>query len=228
MAEFEHTAKLSGKTTNREQLDPAAKAFGEWIGALSKDGVLALAGAAGAKVAPKVMPKVETAITSKVGAVRDAVKQTSELGAAVAATPEGVIVKMPKGRTTLEKIHDPIEARWEHRINLRKGDGSKSSGMEYAWKRHGGGGTSKKSQFTISRAEVETILQDKKVITSQAIKSSTSSNYIRQVDVGKVVGEVAAHKSGQPTSVITVITDEAGNLVNVFPGTLDFKTTLPK
>ena len=111
MAEFEHIAKLSGKATNREQLDPAAKAFGEWIGQLSKDGVLALAGAAGAKVAPKVMPRVEAAITSKVGAVCDAVKQTGGLGDAVAATPEGVSVRVPKGKTPFDRTQEPLEMR---------------------------------------------------------------------------------------------------------------------
>ena len=78
---------------------------------MSKDGVLALAGATGAKVAPRVMPRVEQAITTKVGAVRDAVKQAGELSDAVAATPEGVSVRVPKGKTTLEKTPEPLEMR---------------------------------------------------------------------------------------------------------------------
>ena len=79
---------------------------------MSKDGILALAGATGAKVAPRVMPRVEQqAITTKVGAVRDAVKQAGELSDAVAATPEGVSVRVPKGKTTLEKTPEPLEMR---------------------------------------------------------------------------------------------------------------------
>lgn len=142
---------------------------------------------------------------------------------------ENVPTRATVGTKSIDEIISaPMEARWEHRINIRKGDGSKSSGMEYAWKRHGGGGTSKKSQFTISRAEVETILQDKNVIQAPAVKSATSGNYICQVDVGKIIGDVASDKGGRPTSVVTIITDEAGNLVNLFPGTLDFQVTLPK
>jgi len=34
---------------------------------------------------------------------------------------------------------------------------------------------------------------------------------------------LAIDKGGQPTTIITVITDDAGNLINVFPGRLGFK-----
>lgn len=47
--------------------------------------------------------------------------------------------------------------------------------------------------------------------------STTSGNYIRTVDVGRIIGTDA--KSGsKPTSIITIITDKQGNLVNTFPG----------
>ncbi len=157
-----------------------------------------------------------------------------------ALTPDGQIVKaqVPKSAQTatesatakpVQTADDlALEMRGEHRINIRKGDGTKSSGMEYAWRRHGGSGSLiNKSQFSIPREEVEAILQRKDIIKSPAILDIKSGNYIRQVDVGKTVGNVPLKQGGHPTSVITIITDEAGNLVNIFPGRLDFGATLP-
>ncbi|MEQ5274899.1 hypothetical protein [Proteus terrae] len=40
---------------------------------------------------------------------------------------------------------------------------------------------------------------------------------MRQVDTGKSIG---VDQSGKGTSVITIITDKKGNLINVFPGSL--------
>jgi filamentous hemagglutinin len=138
-------------------------------------------------------------------------------------------LEKPNAPTKTENFGGPagipqaMEMRWETRINIRKGNGTKSSGFEYAWRRHGGNGTSNKSQFTIPRQEVEELLQNKQVIQTKPVKSPTSGNYIREVNVGKIVGKVALDKGGQETSVITVITDRQGNLVNVFPGDLGFK-----
>jgi hypothetical protein len=36
-------------------------------------------------------------------------------------------------------IPQAMEMRWETRINIRKGNGAKSSGFEYAWRRQGAG-----------------------------------------------------------------------------------------
>ena len=116
-----------------------------------------------------------------------------------------------------------MEMRGDHRINIRKGNGKTGTGMDYAWRKHGGGGTANKSQFSISRDEAEALLQRKDVIKSVAKKDAVSGNYIREVDVGNVVGNLPINKGGQPTSIITVITDEAGNLINYFPGRLDFQ-----
>ncbi|MBA4124003.1 MAG: hypothetical protein H0X72_16290 [Acidobacteria bacterium] len=129
------------------------------------------------------------------------------------------------GKTIVEpqKGGNILEIRGDYRINVRRGNGKTGTGMEYAWRRHGGTGTSNKSQFSISRQEAEALLQGKDVIKSPAIKDASSGNYIREVDVKKVVGNLAIDKGGQPTTIITVITDDAGNLINVFPGRLGFK-----
>ncbi|MCR9202912.1 MAG: hypothetical protein NXI04_30065 [Planctomycetaceae bacterium] len=114
------------------------------------------------------------------------------------------------------------------KINLRNGaPNAKGSGIEYAWKNHGGAGANSKSQFSITKGQVKAILQRKDVIGSPIRQSGTSGNYIREVDVGQVVGNLPLNKGGTPTSIITVITDVKGNVVNTFPGALGRSATLP-
>lgn len=47
--------------------------------------------------------------------------------------------------------------------------------------------------------------------------SPSTGNYIRTVDMGRNIG-VDAMNNRTPTSIMTVITDKQGNLVNTFPG----------
>jgi hypothetical protein len=98
MAEFDHIARGAAKAINREQLDQPAKDFGAWMGQLSKDGVLAMVGAAGGAIAPKVMPRVEQVITTEAAGVKEALieSKTSRLGEPELVTPEGVRVKIPQ------------------------------------------------------------------------------------------------------------------------------------
>ena len=104
------------------------------------------------------------------------------------------------------------------RVNVRTGDANvKGSGLEYAWKKHGGDWGANKSSFTIPKDELQIILQDTLVVQAPAYKSPTSGNYIRTVDMGRTIG-VDAKAGGQATSFITVITDAKGNLINTFPG----------
>jgi hypothetical protein len=131
--------------------------------------------------------------------------------------------------TESQKGDNVFEVRGDHRINVRKGDGKAGSGINYAWRRHGGSGNpTNKSQFTIPQAEVEALLQRKDVIKASAVKDAESGNYFRQVDVGKTVGRTPLQKGGHQTSIITIITDESGNLMNVFPGNKNFGPTLIK
>lgn len=109
MAEFGEIAKGAAKAVNRDQLDKPAKEFGQWMGQLSKDGVLAIVGAAGAVTAPRVMPRVEQVITSKAAGVKEALAESkiTNLGEPELATPEGARIKTATARTPLEKINDP-------------------------------------------------------------------------------------------------------------------------
>ncbi len=163
---------------------------------------------------------------SAVNKLNDIFKSSSPKPQAEMVTPNGFRVKVPQ--TEELKGSNVLEMRGDYRINIRNGDGGKGSGLNYAWRRHGPTSTPQnKSIFSISKEELKQLLQRKDVIQSPAVKSPTSGNYIRQVDVGKVIGNIPIQKGGQSTSVLTIITDEAGNLVNTFPGTETFGVTLP-
>ncbi|MET3498398.1 DUF637 domain-containing protein, partial [Variovorax boronicumulans] len=104
------------------------------------------------------------------------------------------------------------------RVNVRTGDANTTgSGIEYAWKKHGGAWGPNKSAFTISKDELKIALQDPLVVNTPAYQSPTSGNFIRTVDMGYPIG-IDAKTGGQPTSFMTVITDSKGNLINTFPG----------
>ncbi|WP_237737054.1 adhesin [Serratia fonticola] len=105
----------------------------------------------------------------------------------------------------------------QSRVNLRNGDGSTGSGLEYAWKKHGGEWGSNKSHFTMTKDELKTVLQSDTVVKTPVQYSPSTGNYIRTVDMGKNIG-VDAMNNSMPTSIMTVITDKKGNLVNTFPG----------
>ncbi len=130
-------------------------------------------------------------------------------GTPMPGSPGGVYV----ARTTFQ-----IPGRVQSRINLKVGDGSKGSGLKYALGKHGGTGPGNKSQFSVSKSELKSLLQSKQVVSSKISISTTSGNYIRVVDIGKQVGNYPVNSGGAATSHITVITDKAGNLVNTFPG----------
>jgi len=116
----------------------------------------------------------------------------------------------------------------QSRINIRKGNSSEvGSGLRYALKQHGGTGPDSKSQFSISEQELIQILCREDVIDSPVRVSGDSGNFIREVNVGGVIGNLPRNKGATSTSVITVITDRKGNLVNTFPGTLGRKAELP-
>ncbi|CAI1914868.1 MULTISPECIES: hemagglutinin repeat-containing protein [Serratia] len=105
----------------------------------------------------------------------------------------------------------------QSRVNLRNGDGSTASGLEYSWKKHGGEWGANKSHFTMTKDELKTVLQSDTVVKTPVQYSPSTGNYIRTVDMGKNIG-VDAMNNSMPTSIMTVITDKKGNLVNTFPG----------
>ena len=117
---------------------------------------------------------------------------------------------------------DRIPGRVQSRINVRQGDGSTGSGLDYAWRKHGGAPKPKKSQFSISKEELITLLQSESVVRAPAVRVA-SGNFVREVNVGRVIGNISVKSGGSPTSVLTVITDRFGNLVNTFPGKLNWE-----
>ena len=112
MAEFDHIADGCAKAVNRQQLDQPAKEFGAFLGALSKDGVLALVGMAGGLTAPRTMPRLEEALTTKVGNVKQILKDgIPKLNEPVLATPNGAPVKQTSikpAKTALEN-NEPLK-----------------------------------------------------------------------------------------------------------------------
>jgi hypothetical protein len=143
----------------------------------------------------------------------------------------GIAALRARGGNNADELFDVfngpknIPGRVQSRINLSKETIVQSSngkdlkrGMEYAWKRHGGVEKSNKSQFSINRSELENILQSKQVVNSPVRPSSISGEYIREVDVNHIVGNYPQNLGGDSTSVITVVTDKYGNVVNTFPG----------
>lgn len=73
---------------------------------------------------------------------------------------------------------------------------------------------------------IEEILRSRAAAAAAAHKSGDSGNYIREFDTGRMIGNLPISKGGQPTSVVTIITDRLGNLVNTFPGTLGRRANL--
>jgi len=61
-----------------------------------------------------------------------------------------------------------------------------------------------------------------KNVVGSPVEALPSGQFVRQVDVGRTIGNLPANAGGAPTSTITIITDGAGNLVNAFPGPLKF------
>ncbi|MGI0120122.1 hypothetical protein [Zooshikella sp. RANM57] len=84
--------------------------------------------------------------------------------------------------------------------------------------KHGGFGSGNKSQFSLSKDEVTSLLQSKQVVQSPVTISPTSDQYMRVIDTGKTIGHYPVNSGGNPTSYLTVITDKSGNLINTFPG----------
>lgn len=66
------------------------------------------------------------------------------------------------------------------------------------------------------------LLQNKTVVSTpvtRMIDSADGVRYVREVDVGRSIG-TDKFSGGQPTSIMTVMTDKFGNLVTAFPGVL--------
>lgn len=108
-----------------------------------------------------------------------------------------------------------VPGRAQSRINVT------NDGMEHINDRHLDPSVNA-SQFSISESDLRNVLQDPKTISTpinREMPSADGVRYAREVDVGKTIG-TDKYNNGQPTSVMTVLTDKYGNLVTAFPGKL--------
>ncbi|MFU4737618.1 DUF637 domain-containing protein [Pseudomonas aeruginosa] len=162
--------------------------------------------------------------------VRDNAASSTALGVEVGLAIDGGLAGAGKGVVTdgakgsaagaaeANNALSAAEGVVASRVNMRTGAANVTgSGLEYAWKKHGGAWGDNKSAFTISKNELKVVLQSPQVVKTPAYQSPTSGNFIRTVDMGRPIG-IDAKAGGQPTNFMTVITDSKGNLVNTFPG----------
>ena len=200
-------------------------------GALTVTGAGKLGGAAAKKVGQEVAE--HTAKQAEKKAAQEAAENARKAKQAeINAGLDGEMVGQPEittGSNSAGKANNPQSAATTPpvigqgavatRINVRNGDGSNSSGLNYAWKNHGNDSTRNKSKFTISKDEVIGILSDKHTVQTPAYFEPSSGNYIRNVDTGRTIG-IDRYAQGGPvlTTTLTVITDSKGNLVNTYPG----------
>ena len=79
----------------------------------SKDGILAIAGAAGgAAVSPTATAAVDAVLTKGVSGAKRAMSGVQlALEQEALVTNEGIIIRMPKQKTVIEKMQEPLEAR---------------------------------------------------------------------------------------------------------------------
>ncbi|MFV8603044.1 DUF637 domain-containing protein, partial [Ralstonia pseudosolanacearum] len=118
-------------------------------------------------------------------------------------------------QSSVDNIVLNVPGRVQSRINVT------NAGMDHIDARHFDS-TVNASQFALSESDLVTLLQSPSTVSTpviRTIQSGSNTNYVREVNVGKVVG-TDKFSNYQPTSTITVITDKYGNLVTAFPGKL--------
>ncbi|MCJ1884706.1 filamentous hemagglutinin N-terminal domain-containing protein [Pseudomonas sp. LA21] len=120
-----------------------------------------------------------------------------------------------------------IPGRVQSRINiadgrtattpLRDNGNPVSAGFDHVLKGHFDVEVSNsRSVFTVSPSELKGILQSSSVVKSP-VTAMPDGQFVRTVDVGRVIGTSTLKDGGVPTSVIKVFTDRAGNLITAFP-----------
>ena len=144
-------------------------------------------------------------------------------GGVTANVVDAEVVGAQPVNNILQNVENP--GRIQSRINLRTGEGTnKAPGLENTWRKHGNDAVDSKSKFTISKDELKVILSDPKVIQSPVKLDTASGSFIREVDICREIGRLPLDKANAaPTTKITIITDNYGNLVNVYPGPHKYK-----
>jgi len=114
-----------------------------------------------------------------------------------------------------------VPVRVQSRVNLRNGSQAEGAGWNHLINEHYSA-VKNKSQFTVPQDELRQILQSKEVVSTPVTKvlpSPDGPRFVREVDVGKNIG-TDKFNNFSPTTKMSVLTDEAGNLVSAFPGVL--------
>ncbi len=150
----------------------------------------------------------------------------------ILSAPNAIGVEVNPEKLSLPDF-DPGTA--QSRINLSKdtwdptsSTDSEFKGLDYALNKHGHGATSgdNKSKFSISNQSVKDLLQRADVVSTPVYNQYgfdgeiVDSKFIRQVDVGEIIGVTPAPSGLSNTSILTIITNERGDIINVFPGTI--------
>ncbi|SHH62989.1 hemagglutinin repeat-containing protein [Massilia sp. CF038] len=100
---------------------------------------------------------------------------------------------------------------------LRDSGSPVSAGFDHVLEGHFGMPISNsRSVFSITPAELKNILQSERVVNSPVIALG-DGQFVRTVDVGRVIGLTTVKEGGAATSVLKVFTDRAGNLITTFP-----------
>ena len=124
--------------------------------------------------------------------------------------PEPVGQKMlPAPNTTLLTIPGRVQSR----INLA------NKGWQHLVDMHFSGKTNK-SQFTVTQAQLRGILQSKQVVNTPittTLVSTKGTLYVRYVYLNRQIG-LDKFNNFNPTNIMSVLTDAAGNLVTASPG----------
>lgn len=111
-----------------------------------------------------------------------------------------------------------MPGRVQSRINLKTGD--KQKGWEHVVNRHFNPDVNA-SQFTVGQAELRTLLQSDEIVRTpitRIVESAEGPRYVGEIELGRPIG--IEKFSGQPTSIMTVLTDKYGNLVTTTPGVI--------
>ncbi len=121
----------------------------------------------------------------------------------------------------------PVPGRVQNRINVANGEtrftpltkaGNRwKAGFEHVLQEHFLKPNSK-SKFTITPVELKALLQSPEVVNSPAIQhgTGTATHYVRNVNVGRMIGTTKSGHGGCETPWLRVFTDTAGNLLTAF------------
>jgi hypothetical protein len=131
------------------------------------------------------------------------------------------------GEKVAAEVADQVPGRIQSRINiangrtattpLRDNGNPVSAGFDHVLEGHFDVPISNsRSVFSVTPDELKSILQSEKVLTS-SVTALGDGQFVRTVDVGRVIGTTSLKEGGAATSILKVFTDRAGNLITTFP-----------